>query len=227
MSFSEAAWDSAAPWFDTILAHPFLQSLRDGSLEEETFVRYLVDDAQYLAGYARALALIASRAPDTDGIELFAGAAVGASAAEKQMHRAFLLPRGIDLDAGDIAEPSPTCRAYVGFLEVAAAFDPVEIAIAAILPCFRVYAEVGDALLAAKPGQDHPYISWIETYAAPEFAEAVRAVENYADRLATGSTDARRKDMAAAYSCAIRFEWMFWDSAWRAESWPEPVFARR
>lgn len=222
MNFAETAWDSAFPWFETILAHPFVRSLCDGSLDERTFVRYLVDDAHYLDGYARALALIASRAPDAHGMELFAGAAVGATAAERHMQRAFLLPRGIDPGAGDLNEPSPTCRAYVGFLEVAAALGPLEIAVAAILPCFRVYAEVGRALLATRPGPEHPYGSWIQTYAAPEFDEAVRAVENYADRLAATSTDDSRNAMATAYLRATRFEWMFWDSAWRAEAWPEP-----
>ena len=48
MSFSQDAWRSAGPWFDAICRHPFLRSLTDGSLPEDTFVRYLIDDAHYL-----------------------------------------------------------------------------------------------------------------------------------------------------------------------------------
>lgn len=227
MNFSESAWQAAGPWFESILAHPFVLALGDGSLDEVTFARYLVDDVHYLTGYARALAAIASRAPDAEGIELFAGAAVGAIAAETRTHAAFLTPRGIELGSAETsanwAEPSPTCRAYAGSLEVAAAHDPVEVAIAAILPCFRVYAEVGRVLLEKRPAADHPYRSWIDTYAAPEFDRVVRAVENYADRLAATSTSSRREEMAAAYALSTRFEWMFWDSAWRHETWPEPI----
>ena len=43
MSFSQDAWQSARPWFDAMLRHPFLTALADGSLEEATFLRYLVD----------------------------------------------------------------------------------------------------------------------------------------------------------------------------------------
>ena len=220
MNFSESAWQSAGPWFESILAHPFVLALGDGSLDEVTFVRYLVDDVHYLTGYARALAAIASRTPDAEGIELFAGAAVGAIAAETRTHAAFLTPRGIDLASTEIAEPSPTCRAYVGFLQATAAHDSVEVAIGAILPCFRVYAEVGRVLLAKRPAVDHPYRLWIDAYAAPEFDRAVRAVENYADRLAAISTNNRREKMAAAYARSTRFEWMFWDSSWHAQGWP-------
>ena len=226
MNFSESAWQSAGPWFESILAHPFVLALGDGSLDEVTFVRYLVDDVHYLTGYARALAAIASRAPDAEGIELFAGAAVGAIAAETRTHAAFLAPRGIELGSTELAEPSPTCRAYVGSLQATAAHNSVEVAIAAILPCFRVYAEVGRVLLTKRPATDHPYRSWIDTYAAPEFDRVVRAVENYADRLAAASTNGRREEMAAAYALSARFEWMFWDSAWRAQGWPEPTASR-
>lgn len=226
MNFSESAWKSAGPWFKSILAHPFVLALGDGSLDEVTFARYLVDDVHYLTGYARALAAIASRTPDAEGIELFAGSAVGAIAAETRTHAAFLTPRGIELGSTELAESSPTCRAYVGSLQAAAAHDSVGVAIAAILPCFRVYAEVGRVLLGKRPAADHPYRSWIDTYAAPEFDRVVRAVENYADRLAAASTSSRREEMAAAYALSTRFEWMFWDSAWRHETWPEPMPSR-
>lgn len=219
MSFSDAAWSSVADWFDAILDHPFLVALGDGVLEEATFARYLVDDMHYLDGYASALAAIAARAPDQEGIELFAGSAAGALAAERQTHAAFLTPRGIGPDS---AEPSPTCRAYVGSLQVAATYRPVEVAVAAVLPCFRVYAEVGHALLGQQPVDDHPYRAWIATYGSPEFDEAVRVAEAYADRLACDASAARVTAMLGAYREATRFEWMFWDASWRDEGWPSP-----
>lgn len=219
MTFSDTSWRSVDDWFAAIVDHPFLRALADGSLEEATFARYLVDDMHYLDGYARALAMISARMPDREGVEMFAGSAAGAIAAERQTHSAFLTPRGIGPDS---AEPSPTCRAYVGSLQVKAAFAPVEVAVAAVLPCFRVYAEVGRALLEQQPVAGHPYAAWIHTYGSPEFDEAVRAAEACVDRLAVDVTPARLAAMADAYREATRFEWMFWDSAWRREVWPEP-----
>ncbi len=209
MSFSQDAWQSARPWFDAMLRHPFLTALADGSLEEATFLRYLADDSHYLEQYARVLALIAARAPDAAGIELFAASAVGAVAAERELHRSFLGPHGLDL------RPSPTCVAYTGYLQQLAGSAPVEVAIAGALPCFRVYAEAGAAIRARRAPGEHPYAAWIDTYAAPEFQEVVDQVEAYADGL-TGD----RTAMRSAYSTSTRFEWMFWDAAWRGEAWP-------
>ena len=221
VSFSEEAWGSVRPWFDAILRHPFIAALADGSLEEATFVRYLVDDAHYLEQYARVLALLAARAPDAVGIELFATSAVGAIAAERELHRGFLGPRGLDPDVargvGDVPvpEPSTTGVAYTGYLLQLASSAPLEVAIAGVLPCFRVYAEVGASLQLRRAPGVHPYAAWIDTYADPEFQEAVDEVERYADLLR-----GERAAMLAAYETATRYEWMFWDAAWRGEHWP-------
>lgn len=215
MSFSEDAWQSVGPWFDAICRHPFLLGLTDGSLPEEAFTRYLVDDAHYLDRYARVLAQLAVRAPDPVGVELLAGSAGAAVAAERELHRGFLVPRGLDPDGDAAAEPTPTCVAYTGFLESAAATSAYDVGLAAILPCFRVYAEVGRHILARRGPGDHPYAAWIDTYAAPEFDEAVRRMEAHVDAVASD-----RRAMSIAYERSTRFEWMFWDAAWRAETWP-------
>lgn len=223
MSFSELAWTRVGSWYDAILTHPFIGALGAGTLPTDIYARYLLDDAHYLSGYSKALAAIGSRAPDALGGALFARSAAGAVEAEGELHRGFLAPLGIDPDADDATEPSPTCRAYVGTLQADAAFGPVEVAMAGVLPCFRVYAEVGRAIAATQPRDDHPYASWIGTYADPAFDKAVAEVEAYTDERAAAVSQARRDRMLAAYERATRFEWMFWDSAWRGEGWPQPA----
>jgi thiaminase/transcriptional activator TenA len=211
---AEECWQSVGDWFDAICTHPFVTGLTDGSLPEDVFVRYLVDDAHYLDRYARVLAVLASRAPDVAGVELLAASAVGAVAAERELHRAYLAPRGLDPDTGAVPEASPTCIAYTGSLEATAHTASFDVALAAVLPCFRVYAEVGRHVLARRAPGEHPYAAWIDTYAAPEFDQAVGRAEAYLDAVATD-----RGAVLRAYRRSTRFEWMFWDSAWRADTW--------
>ncbi|MEP6631672.1 MAG: TenA family protein [Lapillicoccus sp.] len=210
--FSAMAWESVQPRFADILVHPFVTGLGDGSLPEAVFVGYLLDDAHYLASYARTLALIASRMPDTAGVGLFAGFAQGAVVAERELHRSILTPRGIDPDAPDTAPMSPACAAYTGFLAGAATTAPVEVAAAAVLPCFRVYLEVGRALVAHRH-DGHPYGVWIDTYDGPAFAEAVALAERAVDALAAAAPH-HDEAMLDAYQQATDLEWRFWDQAW-------------
>lgn len=218
MSVSEQLWKSADDWFAEICDHPFLLGLIDGTLPESVFVRYLVDDAHYLDRYARVLALLAVRAPDAEGTEMLAASAVGAISAERELHREFLAPRGLDPDVDTVPEATPTCAAYTGFLESFATTQPFDVALAAVLPCFRVYAEVGQHILSRRAAGEHPYAAWIDTYAAPEFDAAVRRAEAYLDKVA-GDIE----PLIDAYRRATRFEWMFWDAAWQGQIWPTPA----
>jgi thiaminase/transcriptional activator TenA len=211
-SFSQTAWQDVQLRYAEILAHPFVVGLGDGSLPEVVFVRYLLDDAHYLASYARTLALIAARMPDTAGVGLFAGFAQGAVVAERELHRSILTPRGIDPDAPDAAPMSVVCTAYTGFLAGAAATAPVEVAAAAVLPCFRVYLEVGRALVTHRHAA-HPYGVWIDTYDGPAFAEAVALAEAAVDGLAAAAPE-HGEAMLAAYRQATDHEWRFWDQAY-------------
>jgi thiaminase/transcriptional activator TenA len=218
VTWSDDAWRSVQPTYAQILEHPFVQQLQAGTLAREVFLRYLLDDARYLSGYARALAMIAGRLPDTADVALLSRSAAGAVEAERAMHATLLGAHGIDIDGP--GEPSPTCRLYTSSLIAAAAAEPVEVALAAVLPCFRVYAEVGAAIGAATaPG--HPYSAWIATYSDPEFSVITGEVEALADRLAKRAGAGVPERMDTAYGQSTRLEWMFWDSAWRGERWPD------
>lgn len=151
---------------------------------------------------------------------MLAGSAAQGIAVERELHASYLLPRGIDPRAPDAPEQSPTCSAYIGTLQTLAAYAPVEVGLAGVLPCFRVYAEVGRAVLAKASEADHPYRAWIDAYADPGFDAAVRAIEEHADTVATTATAQRREEMVGAYQRATRFEWMFWDAAWHGDTWP-------
>ena len=93
------------------------------------------------------------------------------------------------------------------------------MSVAALLPCFWIYGEVGKHLLAvARPA--NPYQAWIDTYADEAFADGVRKVIALSDRIAAAATPAVRDQMHQAFRRAAQLEWMFWDSAYRREAWP-------
>lgn len=212
VSFSERAWSHVADRYADICRHPFVTGLADGTLPDQVFAGYLVDDAHYLAGYARALARIASRLDDVEDVGTWATLAAGAVAAERTLHLGELSRRGLDVDG---RPPSPSCVAYLAMLAQHALDSPVEVAVAAVLPCFRVYVEVGRQVAATAGGLDrHPYGRWIATYDSADFEASVRRAERTADRLAAGSTF--EGSMLTAYAAATDLEWHFWDEAWRA-----------
>lgn len=216
---SERLWRGMEPIHRCIVAHPFLTGLTDGTLPDEAFARYVIQDALYLRDYARALALCGARAADTPTLRMFCLHAADAVDAERDLHERLMDALGIDPAAAARAVPSPTCRAYTSFLLSACALGERHEAFAAILPCYWIYWEVG-RLLARRGSPDPRHRAWIETYAGDGFAEAASGAIAACD---AAMADLPEGALASATSHAVlatRYEWLFWDAAWRGEDWP-------
>jgi thiaminase (transcriptional activator TenA) len=219
MTFSQDAWQRIAPLYARILALPFNQELAAGTLSRERFTFYMLQDAHYLSYFAKALAVTAARAPDADALIQLAGSAREAVVVERALHESFFRDFGISPDEAAATPPSPTCAHYTHYLLALAHNAPYEVSVAALLPCFWIYWEVGKHLLTvARPG--NPYQAWIDTYADEGFATGVRKVIALTDEIAAATTPAIRARMDEAFRRAAQLEWMFWDSAWRREAWP-------
>ena len=219
MSFTRELWTSMTPVYDAILRHPFLAGLTDGSLPRECFRFYAVQDALYLREFARALSLAAARAPEDDWIVMFNEHAAGALRVERSLHESFFKEFGLSPDQVAATPLAPTNVAYTSYLLAVAYGAPFHEALAALLPCYWIYWEVGKRLEhAASP--DPLYARWIATYASKEFGEVVSAVLAATDAVAERLCPAERDAMRRHALTTTRYEWMFWNMGWRQEGWP-------
>lgn len=212
--FTDELWEEIAPIKKAIDQGQFVRGLGDGSLSQDKFNYYMVQDALYLAAYAKALAGLATFAHDPDDLVFWAEASANSIKVERELHASHV-------DVMAAATPSPTCRAYSDFLAAQLASGEYGIAAAAVLPCFWIYQVVGTELLdTAGDLEKHPYGDWIGMYANPVFAEETKIVRGIVDRAAEGVLELQRQRMKDAFVQASRYEWMFWDAAWRMETWP-------
>lgn len=221
MSFSKDAWQAIAPLYDKILTMPFNQELAAGTLSRERFIFYMSQDAHYLIHFGKALAVTGARAPDPRAMIQFTHSAEECVVVERALHESFFKDFGIKAEQAAAAKPSPTCSHYIHYLLSTAHNAPYEVSVAALLPCFWIYWEVGKHLLKIA-GTDNPYQAWIDTYADDEFADGVMKVIDIADHVASATTPVMREQMMEAFERASTLEWMFWDSAYRLETWPSP-----
>jgi len=193
--------------------------LAAGSLTRERFQGYILQDALYLGRFSRALAIAAAKAPDSDAMQSFAQSALRAVAVEQALHGRYLREFGIDPSRIGEAEIAPDCLAYTSYLIAAAYHEPWEVLVAALLPCFRIYWDVG-CVIARKSAPNNPYQAWIDTYADERFGNAVETAVAVGDRAAAAVTVTTRAAMLAAFFRACQYEWLFWDSAYQRRGWP-------
>jgi thiaminase/transcriptional activator TenA len=210
------------PVFKQILGHPFVTGLTDGSLPMESFAYYVAQDSHNQRDYARALAMVSAKAPDEAGVVMFAAHAQGALEVERQLHAGFARELS-DTHAAAFAQPaSPTTLAYTSYLLRVCAQGDYAQALAAVLPCYWIYAEVGATLIAqSSPKRTPPlYARWIETYGGEEFGAIVAAVLDAVDRVGESAGAAQIAAMREHVLVTSKYEWMFWDAGLRCETWP-------
>jgi thiaminase/transcriptional activator TenA len=217
--FTGELWRSIEDIYAGILAHPFLRGLTEGTLPECSFRFYVLQDALYLREYARALSLAGVRSPDESALVMFNEHSAGAITVERSLHEGFLKDLGIAREEADQTSPSPTTLAYTSFLLRTATLGDYPEVLGAVLPCYWIYSEVGKALL--ERGSPNPrYQKWIDTYGGEEFGALVEAVLDLTDKVCKDLNPAQKARTTEAFVTTGRYEWMFWDAAWRLEGWP-------
>jgi len=217
--FTDELWVSIAPIYAAILRHPFIAGLTDGSLPRERFEFYAVQDALYLREFARALAIAGARAPKDDWIVMLTEHAADALRVERTLHEGFFQEFELTAEAAAATPLAPTNLAYTNYLLAVAYGAPFHEALAALLPCYWIYWEVGKEL--ARNGSPNPlYARWIGTYGSPEFGAVVGAVLEATNEVATQVGDAERAAMRRHFHTTSRYEWMFWNMGYQCEQWP-------
>jgi len=226
--FTVEAWERIAGWRDAVETMPFIRALADGTLPADAFANYLSQDAAYLVEFSRILARASQLAPDRPAQAFFAASAHTALEVESALHRDWLSANaGLSPEALGAVEPSPVTAAYTNHLLATGANGSYAETVAAVLPCYWLYAHIGDVLLrAAGDLSDHPYARWISTYADAGFQESTRLACGFADAAAAHVDAGTRERMLRAFEISSMHEYFFFDQGLRREPWPTPPVSR-
>ena len=200
--------------FQEIVKHGFVKDLMSGELDKDTFGFYVNQDSLYLSEYKKSLVTVGTKCHDLAETQFFYESATGIIEVEDALHKVFLKEKYIN------PEPSPTCELYNSYLARIVNNASVEVGIAAVLPCFTIYKEVGDYIVAHQSHKENnPYQTWIETYASDAFAAAVQQAIDICDKYAQTASAENLAKMEESFIKTSKLEWMFWDSAYKQEAW--------
>ncbi|MBK9166294.1 MAG: thiaminase II [Bryobacterales bacterium] len=211
-------WRSIEPVYAKTLDHPFLRGLTAGDLPRAKFSFYLIQDAHYLRAFGQALNILASKAPREEWAITLGKHAGEALATERALHESILGEYGVRPEAVRGTRMAPSNYAYVNHLLATALHKPFAHGLAAVLPCYWIYWEVGKEM--QKRGSREPaYQKWIDQYAAEDYGATVREVLAMMDAEGARLDAGARTEAMNLFETSARYEWMFWDMAWREERW--------
>lgn len=202
--------------------HPFVQALGRGDLDDARFRFYLEQDYLFLMDYAKVFALGAVRAQDLATQARFARLCADTLNVEMDLHRSYCAEFGITPADLERAVPSQTTRGYTGHLLQTAEAGGVAEIIAAVLPCYWGYWEIAGHLKARGLPAEPRCREWIEMYASEPVAETVRWLQKAMERRAASAGTEDRERFKRIFHESSRWEYLFWEMAWRREGWAVP-----
>ncbi len=218
--FSDQLRRRAASIWRAIDDHPFLRELQAGTLPMACFTYFILQDYVYLLDFAQVLALGAAKSPDLATLELFCRHALGAVEVERSFHSGFGKSMGLSQRQLDAVKKEPITRAYIGHLQSVARGGSLGEIVAAVLPCYWIYGEVGRRLYRNRPRRPRIFREWIEIYAGENFWRPVREQIALANRLGRAANGAEKRLMAEHFLLSSRYEFLFWEQAYKRAVWP-------
>ena len=221
MKFSERIRNTADSIWEKSHQHPFVQGIGDGTLDIEAFKFYMCQDYKYLIEYSKVIARGAVIAKDLDTMSGFAKLLDETLNFEMDLHRQYAARLGISREELEATVPGPVTLAYSSNMLAEAQKGSLAALIAAILPCAWSYYEIG-LELAKKPGAlaHEQYGEWVKMYSSDEFGSIGKWLIEKLDELAEGCSEAELTELETIFLNTSRYEYMFWDTAYKREGWP-------
>ena len=197
-------------------AHPFVRGIADGSLDEDKFRFYMIQDYIYLIDYAKVFALGVAKARDMETMRLFASYVHQILDGEMEIHKSYMRRLGISMEEAENTPAALDNASYTAYmLKVAYEEGPGEIA-AAILSCALSYEHIARRMAAEHPeAEAHPfYGEWVSGYANDGYSAANRELIALMERLTADYTEAQMRRLEEIFAVCSRYEAAFWDMAW-------------
>jgi thiaminase/transcriptional activator TenA len=209
------------PIFQAIFQHPFVLELTEGTLPEAKWGYYLAQDYQYLRDFKQVLGLALIQLETPREIYDWVDRVVGLAAMESKRHLTWAKMLGLTEEQLLAAEPDPMALVYRQHMMLAG-YRGIGELLAAQVPCPMTYMEIAD--LAADRVPDHPiYGEWVRSYSSklnPELAARRPWWAETLDKLADDAGSTQRARMRTNFIRSCKYEWMFWDMAYKMAGWP-------
>lgn len=201
-------------WWNAFVHHPFVKQLGAGTLHEECFRSYLMQDYLFLVHFARAYALAVYKSERLSQMKPLAATLSALLNVELELHIQYCSGWGISQSQMEAVPEAPANLAYTRYvLERGLSGDALDLQ-TALAPCVIGYAEIG-VRLAESPDTRRAgnlYWDWIALYSGEEFQRLADGAILRLDQLAAERlTPVRFGELAKTFQQATLLEIGFWD----------------
>lgn len=215
-SFSATLLEEFEPYWKNYLKEPFIVAMADGSLDENLYRGYMIQDYLYLKEYGKCFAMGVRIGRDEEFQQICEHYLQRISNFELEVHRDAFASLGIEPELLSQTEPTLANLGYTSYmLKESHEGEEAEI-LTAVLACALSYEYIATKMVEQNPDcLKHPlYAEWFEQYTSAGYAEENNRLCALLDRLVKDISESRLAHLKEIFSICSRFEMGFWKQAW-------------
>ena len=217
MSLSNTLYESVKDRWEKTLEKPFIREMAEGSLDENLFRNYMIQDYFYLKDYVSTLRLIKEKA-ETDDLIIFLSNIIEAVENELEaVHIPNMKKLGITDEELSDREKTKENSEYTDYQKKIVKEGGVIAGLAAMLQCSWMYAFIAVTMKERYPEKiaHSPYKEWFEAYSCKEYLDANQMWIDKLDEVSDNVSAARIEELCNIFRSCADHEDSFWDMAWR------------
>lgn len=219
MSFSKKIKEDVRvkKYYEDYMKHPFIQGLKDGTLDRNKFKNYLIQDSLYLKEYGKVYAgafLLADTIEDLQFLHTCIGVV---TSDETNMHTQYLKDYGLDVYKVDNMKTEVENKNYTDYMLSFVKDGNIKEIFISALPCTLTYEYIGKALKkeSGKELENNYYKPWIEAYAGKEFEQFSIDSCKLLDKICDSIAKEEQEKLIEIFLEACKHEINFWDMSYR------------
>ena len=212
MTFVEECVRDSLPLWQESLETPFLRGRADGTLDEDCFLGYIVEDSLYLREYAKVFAWGILHARSMSEVRAYYSLLSYVNESEDATRLKILEQYGLTDEAVQALPLRPENQAYVDtMIDAARQGEGAAECLMACLPCMLSYIWIFEKLVEAHPGAvDTKYGALVREYVSKEYGDVCRQWAVFADTVCEGLDEARKARCREVFRACSQHEYNFW-----------------
>ena len=217
MSLVQELRDRHSDLLERMVAHPFVIEMGDGTLREDKFLSYFLQDYLFVRDLVSMTALGVSKAPDFEAAAVLNRFLAGVLDPENDLFvRAF---RQLGAEQTYMsASPTPTTQAFGDFLVRVGLEGDFDDILTVLYVTEGTYLDWATRLIEKGKEPANPiYREWISIHGPKVLGDLVKWIGLRLD----GAKLANPARVESVFATALRYEYLFWEAAYKGERWPD------
>lgn len=215
-SVSAVLLQQAEPYWNQYCAHPFVRALALGTLDQEKYLHYMIQDYMYLQEYGKCFALGMEKGKDPEFLKVCRHYLQRIGDFELEVHRGSFAALGITWQQLQNASPSLENLGYTSYMLMESMKGGQAEILTSILACACSYEFIARKMVQELPqALDHPlYGDWFAQYTSDNYHEENVQLCALLDHLSKDYDEAQKNRLLEIFMNCSFFEMGFWNGAW-------------